>query len=41
MDGPKGRRGPGEIFPDILYVLTKRVGKIEILVSPAKSSNFI
>ena len=41
MDDPKDRKGPGKTFPDILYVLIKRFGKIEILVSPAKSSNFL
>ena len=28
MDGPKSWRGPGGIFPDVLYVLIKRVEKI-------------
>ena len=41
MDGRKSWRGPGGIFPDILYVLIKQVEKIEILESPAKSSTFI
>ena len=41
MNGPKSWRGPGGTFPDIFYVLIKRVEKIEILESPAKSSSFI
>ena len=41
MNGRKSWRGLGGIFPDILYVLIKRVENIEILESPAKSSTFI